>query len=135
MTALSSYAERKVLDHLFKNTSYTSPNAYIGLFTTNPTDSASGSEVASAYSYARIQIDNKMGSATTGTDNSTITNTSNITFAAANGGSFGLVTHIGIFDNSTGGNLLAYGQLAASKQIDDGDTFQISTGNLSITID
>ena len=32
MTALSTYAEMKILDHLFKNTSYTSPNAYIGAF-------------------------------------------------------------------------------------------------------
>lgn len=134
MTALSSYAERKVLDHLFKNTSYTSPSAYIALFTSDPTDSASGTEV-SGNGYARVQIDTVMGSATTGSDNSSITNGSNITFAAASGGSFGTITHIGIFDASSTGNLLAHGALSASKQIDDGDTFQITTGNLTITID
>ena len=63
MTALSTYAELKVLDLLFKNTSYSAPNAYIGLFTTSPTDSASGTEVSGS-GYARIQIDNKMSSAT-----------------------------------------------------------------------
>jgi len=134
MANLSSYAERKILDHLFKNTAYTSPSAYIALFTTDPTDSASGTEV-SGNGYARVQIDTVMSSATTGSDNSSITNGSNITFAAASGGAFGTITHIGIFDAATTGNLIAHGALAASKVISDGDTFQIQTGNLTITID
>lgn len=134
MTALSTYAERKVLDLLFKNTSFTAPQAYIGLFTTDPTDSASGTE-ASGSGYARIRIDNKMSSATANSDNSQITNSSAITFAAASGGAFGTITHIGIFDASSSGNLLAHGALAASKTIADGDTFQINASGLVITID
>jgi hypothetical protein len=134
MTALSSYSERKVLDLLFKNTAFTAPEAYIGLFTSDPTDSASGTEV-SGNGYARIRIDNKMASATTGSDNSSIVSNTNITFAAASGGDFGTITHIGIFDALTSGNLLAHGALTASKTISDGDTFQINSGNLTITID
>ena len=134
MTALSTYAERKVLDLLFKNTSFTAPQAHIGLFTSDPTDSASGTE-ASGSGYARIRIDNKMSSATANSDNSQITNSSAITFAAASGGAFGTITHIGIFDASSSGNLLAHGALAASKTIADGDTFQINASGLVITID
>jgi hypothetical protein len=134
MTALSSYAERKLLDHVFKNTSYTSPNAYLGLFTSDPTDSASGTEVSGS-GYARIRIDNKMAAATTGSDNSSIVSNADITFAAASGGDFGTITHIGIFDALTSGNLLAHGALTASKVISDGDTFQINSGSLTITID
>ena len=134
MTALSTYAERKLLDHVFKNTSYTSPQAYIGLFTSDPTDSASGTE-ASGSGYARVRIDNKMSSATANSDNSQITNSSAITFAAASGGAFGTITHIGIFDASSSGNLLAHGALASSKVISDGDTFQINASGLVITID
>lgn len=134
MAALSDYAERKILDHLFKNTTFTSPSAYIALFTTDPSDSDSGSEV-SGNGYARVQIDTLMGSAASSSDVTSITNSSAITFAAASGGSFGTITHIGIYDASTSGNLLAHGQLTASKQIDDGDQFQINTGNLTITID
>lgn len=134
MTALSSYAERKVLDHVFRNTAYTSPSAYIGLFTSDPTDSASGTEV-SGNGYARIQIDNKMAAASTGSDNSSISSNANITFAAASGGDFGTITHIGIFDAASSGNLLAHGALTSSKVISDGDTFQINSGNLTITID
>lgn len=134
MAALSDYAERKILDHLFKNTTFTSPSAYIALFTTDPSDSDSGTEV-SGNGYARVQIDTLMGSAASASDVTSITNSSAITFAAASGGSFGTITHIGIYDASTAGNLLAHGQLTASKQIDDGDQFQINTGNLTITID
>ena len=100
MTALSSFAEVKVLDLLFRNTAYTAPNAYLGLFTSDPTDSASGTEV-SGNNYARVQIDNKMAAATTGSDNSSISSNANITFPAASGGDFGTITHIGIFDAST----------------------------------
>ena len=134
MTALSSFAEVKVLDLLFRNTAYTAPNAYLGLFTSDPTDSASGTEV-SGNNYARVQIDNKMAAATTGSDNSSITSNSNITFAATSGGDFGTITHIGIFDAASSGNLLAHGALTASKVISDGDTFQINSGSLTITID
>ena len=134
MTALSTYAELKTLDLLFKATAFSTPNAYIGLFTTSPTDSASGTE-ASGSGYARIRIDDKMSSATSGADNSSITNSSPITFAAASGGSFGTITHVGIFDAISSGNLLAHGALNASKSIDDEDVFSISASNLTITID
>jgi hypothetical protein len=134
MTALSSFAEIKVLDLLFRNTAYTAPNAYMGLFTSDPTDSASGTEVA-GNGYARVQIDNKMAAATTGVDNSTIVNNADITFPTATGGAFGTVTHIGIFDASTSGNLLAHGILTEEKIISDGDTFEIKSGSLVISID
>jgi len=134
MTALSTYAELKILDLLFKSTAFATPNPYIGAFTSDPTDSASGTE-ASGSAYARVQIDNKMNSASAGTDNSSITNSSAITFTAASGGAWGTITHIGIFDASSSGNLLAHGALAASKTISDGDTLQINASALTITID
>ena len=134
MTALSSFAEKKVLEHFFKNTSYTSPQAHIALFTSDPTDSASGTE-CSGNGYARVRMDNKMASASTGPDNSSIASNSNITFPTASGGAFGTFTHIGIFDAASSGNLLAHGALSASRVISDGDTMQINSGSLIITID
>lgn len=131
MTALSNYAENKVLDHLFRNTSYTSPSAYIGYFNNAITDDSVPTEV-SGNGYARVQIDNKMGSAASGS----ITNSvSAITFPAASGGDHGTVVAIAIFDASSGGNMLAYGTLSASKTISDGDQLNIAVGNLTISID
>ena len=133
MTALSTFAELKVLDLLFKNTSYSAPNAYIGLFSTDPTDSASGTEL-SGNGYARIQIDNKMSSATSGADNSSITNSSQINFATSTG-DWDTVTHIGIFDAISSGNLLAHGALVDSAEVDASDVFAIQVGKLVINID
>ena len=106
----------------------------MGLFTTDPTDSASGTEV-SGNGYARIEISSKMASASTGSDNSTIVSNADITFPTASGGDFGVITHIGIFDALTSGNLLAHGALTSAKTISDGDTFRINSGSLTITID
>ena len=130
MTALSNYAENKILDHLFKNTTFTSPNAYIGYFNNAITDDSVPTEVT-GNGYARVQIDGLMGSAASGS----ISNTSAITFPAASGGDHGTVVAIAIFDNSTGGNMLAYGSLTTSKTISDGDQLNIAIGNLTISID
>ena len=130
MTALSDYSELAVLNLLFKNTAYTAPNAYMGLFTSAPNDAGGGTEV-SGNDYARVQIDTKMASAASGA----ISSNADITFPTANGGAFGTVTHIGIFDASSSGNLLAHGALSASRVISDGDTFQINSGSLTVTID
>jgi hypothetical protein len=130
MANLSNYAENKVLDHLFKNTSYTSPTAYIGYFNNLITDDSVPTEVT-GNGYGRVEISSKMGSAASGT----ITNTSAITFPAASGGDHGVITAIAIFDASTSGNMIAYGALTTSKTISDGDQLNIAIGNLSISID
>jgi hypothetical protein len=130
MANLSNYAELKVLDLLFKNTSFTAPQAYIGYFTDTITDASTPTEV-SGNGYARVRIDTLMNSASSGS----ITNGSNITFPAANGGDHGTVVAIAIFDASSSGNMLAYGTLSASKNIQDGDQLQIAASNLTITLD
>ena len=130
MANLSNYAENKVLDHLFKNTSYTSPTAYIGYFNNTITDSSVPTEVT-GNGYGRVEISSKMGSASSGT----ITNTSAITFPAASGGDHGVITAIAIYDAATSGNMIAYGSLTTSKTISDGDQLNIAIGNLSISID
>ncbi len=53
MAEFSNYLENKVLDHVLRNTSYTSPTTvYVGLYTSDPTDAGSGTEVSGG-SYAR----------------------------------------------------------------------------------
>lgn len=52
----------------------------------------------------------------------------------ASGGNYGTVTHVGIFDAVTSGNLLWHGALSASKVIDDGDTLSFAVGNIDLTL-
>jgi hypothetical protein len=125
--SFSNYLETKVLDHVFSNTAYTSPSAvYVALFTTDPAEDGSGTEVSGG-GYAR-----QAGSFSV--SGNTATTTAAIEYPTATD-NYGTVTHVGIYDASTSGNLLAYAALTASKNISSGDVFRIPTGDLDITLD
>jgi hypothetical protein len=129
MAALSDYAEKLVLDWLMTNGSATRPTAwYVALYTAAPNDAGGGTEVSgNGYSRQAVTFD----AATSGVG--TTSNTGDVVFTAA-GGSWGTITHIGIHDASTAGNLLWHGALTASKTVADGDTLQFSTGNIDLTM-
>jgi hypothetical protein len=129
MAALSDYAEKLLLDFLMTTGTATRPTAwYVGLFTSAPNDAGGGTEVSGS-GYARQSV--AFDAATSGAG--TTSNTGDVVFTAA-GGSWGTITHIGIFDASTAGNLLWHGSLVASKTVADGDTLQFSTGNIDLTL-
>jgi len=129
MAALSDYAENLLMNWMMTTDSVTRPTAwYVALYTAAPSDSGGGTEV-SGNGYSRQALTVGTASGTGGTTS----NTSNITFTAA-GGNWGTITHIGIHDASSGGNLLWHGAMSASKTIADGDTLQFNTGNIDLTI-
>jgi hypothetical protein len=53
-----------------------------------------------------------------------------VTFPPA-GASWGTVTHVGIYDALTSGNLLWWGPLATPRAVSSGDTISFPVGNLS----
>ena len=127
MAAMSNYLENALINATLRNTTYTSPSVvYAGLFTSDPTDAGSGTEVSGG-SYARK-------SATFGAPSDGVSTISSaIEFDQATG-SWGTVTHFGIYDASTSGNLLYHGALTASKAIDTGDVFKFATSALTVTL-
>ena len=129
MAALSDHAEKLLLDWMMTTGSATRPTAwYVGLFTAAPSDSGGGTEVSGS-GYAREAVTFAAAS----TPGGTTSNTGDVSFTAA-GGNWGTITHIGIFDASSSGNLLWHGAMTASKIVNDGDTLQFSTGNIDLTI-
>ena len=127
MSEMSNYLETALVNATLRNTSYTSPaTVYAALFTTDPTDAGSGTEVSGG-SYARTAI--TFGSPSNGVT----TNSADVTFPTCTA-AWGTVTHMGIYDASTSGNLLYHTPLDASKTVDSGDIFKISSGNLSVTL-
>ena len=125
--SFSNYLEKELLDHVFAGNAYSAPAAvYVGLFTSNPDEDGSGTEVSGG-SYAR-----QAGSFTV--SGNTATTTAAIEFPTATA-TWGTITHIGIYDASSAGNLLAYAALTASKAIASGDVFRIPTGDIDITLD
>ena len=129
MAALSDHAENLLLNWLMTTDSVTRPTAwYVALYTAAPSDSGGGTEVSGS-GYTRQALTVGTASGTGGTTS----NTGNITFTAS-GGDWGTITHIGIHDASSAGNLLWHGAMSASKTIADGDTLQFNTGNIDLTI-
>jgi hypothetical protein len=124
--SFSDYLETKVLDHVFAGTAYTAPSTlYVALFTAAPSDSGGGTEVSGG-AYARQTI-----AFTTSGD--TTSNNAAIEFPTATA-NYGTVTHVGIYDASSAGNLMAWAALTSSKTIETGDVFRIPSGDLDITL-
>ena len=124
---MSTYLENALINATLRNTSYTSPAAvYVGLYTSDPTDANTGTEVSGG-SYTRTAV--TMGSPTDGVS----TNSAAVEFPQASG-SWGTVGWIGILDASSSGNLLYHTALDVSKTISSGDIFKIAIGSLSVTL-
>lgn len=136
MSAASDYLENKVLDHVLGNTAFTQPTTlYLGLWTADDgLESGTITSEVSGGSYARqdIDVDGSSGAFDTSSGGSS-SNTQTITFPAATA-NWGTITHVAVMDASTGGNVLFHGAVTTSKTIESGDTFQVSAGNLTISL-
>ena len=119
--------ETTVLQFALTSTSVTRPTSwYIALFTRDPPDTgAAGTEVPGG-SYARTSV-------TFSVTGDTGTNSAAVEFPACTS-DWGTVSHIGVMDASSGGNMLVHASLTTSKTIATGDVFRIPTGDLDITL-
>jgi len=126
---MSNYLENAMLNATLNNTAFTTvATPYISLHTADPTDDGSGAEVSGG-SYARTSASFATASGTGGS----VATDADVTFPTATA-SWGTVTHIGIWDASSSGNLLYHTALDSSKTIDSGDIFKITSGNLTVTL-
>jgi hypothetical protein len=129
MAEMSNYLENALLNATLNATTYTAPaTVYVSLWTSDPTDAGSGTEVSGG-SYARTVVSFATASGTSGN----VLNDADVTFPTATA-SWGTVGWIGINDALSSGNLLYHTALDTAKTIDSGDIFKISTGNLSVTL-
>ena len=127
MAAMSNYLENKVLDYVLRDQADWAPTSvHLALHTADPTDAGSGAE-CSGGSYARQAITFNAAHATAGTiDNSSAEEFTNMPACT--------VTHIGIWDAASSGNLLFHGAVSASKTVTSGDTISLAAGSLDITL-
>ena len=125
---MSDYLELKFLDHFTGTASTSAPSAvYLGLATGSIGDDASGSELT-GNNYSRKAI--TFASASSGS----IASNANVEFDPATG-SWGDVSHWGIFDASSSGNLLFHGSFTSAKTIASGDILKEASGSLTISAD
>jgi hypothetical protein len=134
MSNASDYLEVELRRHLFRTGSFAKPAAlYVSLHTANPTDAGTGTEVTGG-SYARVACNpaDANWSAASATDGVTA-NVAAITFPTPSAG-WGTVTHFGIWDAASGGNLLVHGALTGSQVISSGALVAFAAGALIVTI-
>ena len=131
-SAASDYLEIEVIDHVFKNTAIFTPlaNTHTSLHTATTTDAGGGTEVTGG-SYAREAVSTTTGWGAAGSD--TATNAAAIDFGTATA-NWGTITHTAQWDAATVGNMLVHGALAASKVVNDTDTFNFPIGEYDITL-
>ncbi len=127
MADFSDYLENAILNTFFRNQAFTpAAGAFLALYTAAPTDAGGGTEVSGS-GYARKPI--TFGAASSGA----ISNTAAVEFTAT-GGNFGNITHVGIFNAATGGNLLAWKAITPIT-INNGDTISFPIGDIDVTQD
>lgn len=133
MAGKSDYLEDEILDHVLGGGDYTrAATVYVALYTAAPTDAGGGTEVSGG-SYARASVTNNATNWPASSGGAKANGTE-VAFATASA-SWGTVTHFGIFDAATAGNLLYWGALVASKLIGSGDTARFPIGDIDITED
>lgn len=133
MAGFSDFLEDELLDHVFGNAAYSAPaTLYLALFTAAPTDAGGGTE-CSGGGYDRADVTNNATNFPAASGGAKA-NGQPLAFATASG-SWGLVTHWALFDANSGGNMLVWGSLTASKTIDSGDTPSFASSDLDITLD
>lgn len=142
MSAMTDFLENKLIDHVFRNRSYTVPASInIALYTAAPGETGGGTEVSGG-NYARVAVgpsdaawESTQGTVTavasSGTGGAT-QNGSAIVFGVPSA-SWGTVTHFAIFDGAS--NMIFQGALTASKNVNNGDPApQFNAGALDVTL-
>lgn len=145
MAAMSDYLENKLIDQIFRAQTYTFPaTLYVGLLTSAPSDTGGGTEVTGG-SYARVGVTGSLanwagtqGAGTTVASSGTTGTTSNnnaITFPTPTA-NWGVISHVGVYDQTSGGNLLFWAPLAVAKTVNNGDAAPYyAAGAFSVQID
>ena len=125
--SFSNTYETNVLTWTFTADAVTRPTAwYLGLFTAAPGEAGGGTEISGG-AYARQSVAFSVSG-------DTATNSAAIEFPVATA-DWGTITHVAVFDASTGGNQIAYAALTTSKTIATGDVLRVPAGDLDITLD
>lgn len=128
MTALSNYLENKLLDAVLAGVPFTSPTkVYVALFTSNPGEDGTGTEVTGG-NYTRQEI--QFNAASAGNSKSKI----DVLFPPATA-NWGTITHVAFYDAATSGNMLFYGPLTTSKSIVTDDQLKLASGDANILLD
>ena len=125
MSGFSTHLAHALMNHVFRGTEYVPPaSSYLALFIADPTDdNLTANEVSAAW-YARQQV-----SSWTAPAGGTSSNSNTISYNAVTDNAV-TITHWGLYDAATSGNLLASGAFNTSKVLNIDDVFVVGENDL-----
>lgn len=126
----TSYARKKIIDDLTSVAAYSPPPLYLSAHTADPGDAGSHAAEVAGSGYARQSLAGVMGAADA---NGISINTTVITFGPATA-DWGTITHFGIEDSATGGNMLCPGVPTMPRTITIGQPLQIPVGQFRLRL-
>lgn len=133
MSGFSTHLAHALMNHVFRGTAYTAPaSTYLALATADLTDdNLTANEIDSATHtwYARQEI-----TSWTAPSAGVSSNSNQIQFTPVSGTSI-TISHWGIYDAATSGNLLASGALNDSKTLNVDDIYTLAENEIELTWD
>ena len=124
--SFADFWEGEILDHLFDIGAYAAPTLYVGLSTADPLDDASGlAEPSDGYARVACAAWTRVAGL--------VDNDAAVEFPEASG-SWGTITHVALFDASSGGNMLVSFALDSGVAVSSGETARFPAGDLNVTL-
>jgi hypothetical protein len=122
--SIANYAELKVLDAIFNNTSFVVAQPYVKLHLSDPGEDCTGGPAVETTRKALSVAAAASGAVVSDADLTWTSVSTTETYS-----------HVSIWDASTGGNPLWSGALTTPKAVTAGDTFTIPSGSLTVSLD
>lgn len=123
---MTTYLAHALMNHVYRNTAYTSPTTvYLAAFTTATDDSGGGTEVTGG-SYARVAM--TLGAPAA----KAISNSAEVNFGTATA-NWGTISHLAVMDASTAGNMLSHSAMTTSRTVNNGDSFSVPVGDFDLS--
>jgi hypothetical protein len=134
MPAFSDYLENTLVNATLRGGTYTGGGVFVALFKSDPTDAGTGAELTDS-GYVRQRAHTTVASdGFTVPSNGSTSNARNLIFPAIVQVQVA-ITHWGIFDAQTNGNLLYYAPMLNPKTLDPTDVLSFPIGSLIVTLD
>lgn len=138
MSAASNYTENNVINALLRGQTFEQATTiYVSLHTSNPGESG-GNEVTTAAFPSYERLDAAKGGAIdtgwTSPNDGVCKNAKQLIYAVHDGAGDITVSHYGLYDAATGGNLLTYAPLNNPRTLSPGDVFVIDVEKLTVQV-
>jgi hypothetical protein len=138
MSNFNQYLENALLGATLLGSPFTAlGTVFLSLATSINSDGDSFTEVTTNIGYGRIALATGVEwSDVTSLPDATVVNSATITFSPATS-AWGVLAHFALYDNGTigSGNQLYWGDLAATRDIQNTDVFEVQSGNLTVRLD